>query len=98
MMLCSNSTSLYDILVGAVKTEAGEVVTLQDVLVFVSGVTAVPPLGFYKQQPEINFSEGRLATASTCSLNLKLPLHPDYTTFRKYMVLSIKGHSGFGQV
>jgi len=38
----------------------------------VTGADRVPPLGFEKQ-PIVTFCDGKYATASTCSLELRLP-------------------------
>ena len=60
--------------------------TVEDVLVFLSGASQVPPLGFEKK-PTISF---RLATASTCDLQLRLPvMHTEYAQFKEYMLMSI---------
>ena len=80
-----------------VKTEAGDVVHLEDVMVFFSGASAEPPLGF-ATRPQVVFTEQRLARASTCLLELQLPLHDNYSSFKSAMLLSLKGHNGFGQI
>jgi len=56
-----------------VTTEAGEVVNLEDMMVFFSGATAEPPLGFMRR-PQFDFIEENLANSSTCSLTLHVPL------------------------
>ena len=69
-------------------------------LIFFSGASQVPPLGFDKH-PAIAFNhEGLLATASTCDLQLRLPVihEPSYQNFRDALILSIKGNDGFGGV
>ena len=70
---------------------------MEDVLIFLSGSAVVPPLGFDKS-PSIVFNhKGPLATASTCDLQLRLPIiHRTYSDFKEAMLLSIKGHDGFG--
>lgn len=70
---------------------------MEDVLVFFSGSSCIPPLGFDKQ-PTISFNhDGTLATASTCDLQLRLPVvHDSYEKFKEAMLLSLKGHDGFG--
>ena len=60
----------------------------------------MPPLGFEKH-PTLKFiHSGRLATASTCDLHLRIPtLHGrSYPDFKEAMILSMKGHDGFGGV
>ena len=49
--------------------------TLQDVLIFFTGASAIPVLGF-EVRPKLVFLEGpseRLPTASTCELHLRIP-------------------------
>jgi len=78
-----------------VTTEAGEVVNLEDLMVFFSGASAKSPLGFVRR-PQLDFIEENLANSSTCSLFHCLQL--DFSLFKKYMTLTLKGHNGFGQV
>ena len=71
---------------------------LADVMIFFSGASEVPHLGFEKL-PTLTFHPGLLATASTCEIQLHLPLgHESYKQFKEYMILSIKGNDGFGLV
>lgn len=80
------------------KTEAGEAVTLEDIMVFFSGESNEPPLGFVPK-PTITFVEGQFATANVCYLILRIPLENlNYPLFKRYMTLSLKGHGGFGTV
>ena len=76
-------------------------VTLQDVLVFFTGCDC-KPTGFYNQIPKLTFLRGSndtLATATTCELNLRLPVcYTDYDQFKERMTLSFKGHGGFGLI
>ena len=74
--------------------------SVEDVMVFFSGSNHIPPTGFAKK-PTIVFVHDplrKLATASTCDLQLRLPVchGTDYETFKQNMVLSIKGNDGFG--
>ncbi len=82
-----------------IRTEAGEVVELEDLLIFFSGARQEPPVGF-GQKPTLVFlaDESNMATASTCTLILRIPIHSDYLTFKHYFTLSLKGHNGFGIV
>lgn len=84
---------------------AGKVdgISLSSVLNFVTGAYRVPPLGFrHGQEPSLYFIHNEhavLATASTCDMSLGLPtVHKEYSDFYEKMVLSILGHSGFGQL
>ena len=82
---------------------AGEVsCTLDDVLVFFSGADRVPPLGFEKQ-PSVTFlhdTRSKFATASTCSLELRLPTQygSHFDKFREAMIMSLMDNDGFGRV
>ena len=79
-------------------TDAGTSVTLAHLMMFFSAANEEPPLGF-AVNPAIVFVEGNLAMASTCGKKLKLPYHhPNYSTFKYYMTLSVMGHGGYGQV
>lgn len=80
---------------------AGEVdCTVADVLVFLSGADRVPPLGFEKQPTVTFLRDGKFATASTCSLELRLPTQygSQYAKFREAMVMSLMDNDGFGGV
>ena len=74
--------------------------SLEDILIFFSGASQVPPLGFEKH-PTLTFNHyGRLATAFTCDVQLRIPtIHGrSYANFREALILSVKGHDGFGGV
>ena len=76
---------------------------LEDVLTFFTGADGVPPLGFRKPpRPQLHFLHDKtctLATASTCDLVLRLPTcHAAYEDFQEKMILSFRGHGGFGVV
>ena len=67
---------------------------------FFSGSNRIPPTGF-SRKPSVVFVHDplrKLATASTCDLQLRLPVchGTDYKTFKENMVLSVKGNDGFG--
>ena len=68
--------------------------SLEDVLVFFSGASTIPPLGF-PLKPSLRFLYGegaRLATASTCDLVLRIPTcygKDQYPEFKEWMELSI---------
>ena len=76
-------------------------VELKDILIFFTGAERVPPMGF-ESQPSLTFlhnPEDILPTASTCSLELRLPTsHSNYDCFRNIMITAVKGHGGFGVV
>ncbi len=77
-----------------------EQVSLEDILSFCTGISAVP-VGGFENTPSITFLHGEehgLATASTCSLQLRLPTKytENQELFEERLILSLKGHAGFG--
>ncbi|XP_064389314.1 uncharacterized protein LOC135337323 isoform X2 [Halichondria panicea] len=81
---------------GTSTTENGDKVTLDDVLIFFTGADREPPLGF-QPVPTLTFTDAELATASTCSLRLRLPCrHSSYDVFRSKLMLSLRGNDGMG--
>ena len=73
-----------------------ELVTIEDIMLFCTGISKIPVGGFHVT-PSIIFLHGHeqvLATASTCSLQLRLPTkyHNDYEAFGEKLVLSLKGN------
>ena len=74
--------------------------SIEDILVFCTGASQVPPLGFEKYPTLTYHYEGILATASTCDIQLKLPVAHggDYVKFKDALILSFKGNDGFGGV
>ena len=83
---------------GTVVTEDGDSVSLQQKMMFFSGAEKEPPLGF-AEKPRLEFIEGDFAMTSTCLPTLRIQFcHRDYTSFVKFMTLSLIGHDGFGFV
>lgn len=81
---------------GTALTDDATPVTTEDILIFFTGADQPPPLGF-PTTPRLTFVEDVLASASTCALRLTLPLeHKSYESFKQAMILSLKGHGGFG--
>ncbi|XP_041823681.1 G2/M phase-specific E3 ubiquitin-protein ligase [Melanotaenia boesemani] len=73
-------------------------VTLEQVLVFVSGADRIPVLGF-TPRPTLSFlhEHGKIfPEANTCIVNLKLPIHQNYENFCKYMSEGIIQSPTFG--
>lgn len=74
-------------------------VSLEDLLIFTTGCSTVPPLGF-KSTPSIEFLHGTdkiFPEASTCGLVLKLPVKQlDYLDFKNSMTFGIKNGQVFG--
>nr|XP_023670414.1 G2/M phase-specific E3 ubiquitin-protein ligase-like [Paramormyrops kingsleyae] len=86
-----------DWLIDIEEEEAGPI-TLETVLEFISGASAVPPLGF-PHQPQIKFlhEDSKIfPEANTCLLVLHLPIHSSYDTFKKYMTEGILQAPTFG--
>ena len=94
MLYRSYCTSLFTD--GTAQTEDGVPLTLKDILIFFTGTDREPPAGFYPE-PTMTFSDEDLATASTCGMRLVLPIKHNYSQFKSKMILSLKGHDGFGK-
>ena len=102
-MLLHWSYFLSDVEEGSITVESGEQIstlTLEDILAFATGATSFPVLGF-EQQGTITFlhNGGMFPTASTCSLQVCLPVHRDYEVFKAKMAFGIlNAHGLFGKV
>ncbi|KAL7408084.1 hypothetical protein ABVT39_018006 [Epinephelus coioides] len=78
-------------------------VTLEQMLIFASGIDCIPPLGF-PNHPTIEFlhdSNGNrriFPEANTCEVILRLPLHPSYSIFMEYMESGILQSPTFGLI
>ena len=93
---------LSDVEEGSITVENGAQATLslEDILAFATGATSFPVLGF-EQQGTITFLHdgGMLPTASTCALQLCLPVHRDNEVFKAKMTFGIfNAHGFFGNV
>jgi len=87
-------------------------ISLEDVLVFWTGASSVPPLGFpapsildehqTADKPlSISFcsgDDGRLPYASTCGLKLWLPLRCELVEFERRLTMAFRDCGGFGKV
>ena len=74
--------------------------SLEDVLLFFSGASTVPPLGF-PLKPSFRFlygEESRLAIASTCDLVLRIPTCHGKRVCSIWMELSILSNEFFERV
>ena len=75
--------------------------SLVDILVFATGASSLPPMGF-DEQPSITFKKegGEFPTSSTCTNTLYLPtVHSNnYKAFKYKFVFALTGAVGFGQV
>ena len=79
-----------------IQTLSGDIVTPNDILSYFTRASTETPLGF-DRKPKLYFSDQTLASASTCGLQLTLPIHKSYEGFKDAMILLIKGHDGFGK-
>jgi len=79
-------------------------ISLEDLLFFVTGVRAIPPLGFNPQptvsflhEPEINDQLSAFPKANTCLCALQLPvLHSSYANFIDNFLFAVRNSQGFG--
>ena len=81
--------------------EGGSAASLEEVLVFFSGASRVPPGGFDTlSPPSLTFDHTIIfPQASTCALNLVLPAkHSKYEEFKIKMDHALSQNSGFGCV
>ncbi|KAA0721544.1 hypothetical protein E1301_Tti022788 [Triplophysa tibetana] len=88
----------------AVEVDGGDrlSVTLQDVLVFASGASAIPVFGF-KENPNITFLHENIdgnrlvfPEANTCSMTVKLPIGQEYDEFCRLMTAALVQSPTFG--
>ncbi|XP_016117945.1 G2/M phase-specific E3 ubiquitin-protein ligase-like, partial [Sinocyclocheilus grahami] len=71
-------------------------VPLENVLMFATGLTSLPPAGV-APQPWIVFLDNSLfPTANTCTNTLKLPILETYSLFQTQMDFGIQNSPGFG--
>ena len=70
--------------------------TPDDLLSLFTGASTEPPL-YFDRKPKLYFSDRTSAPASRCGLQLTLPINKSYEGFKNAMILSIKGHDGFGK-
>lgn len=71
-------------------------VTLGELLMFATGLEAVPPAGMIPP-PRLEFlSESPFPVANTCANTLKLPLLDSYSVFKANMDFGIQNAPGFG--
>ena len=89
----------------------GDPMTLSDILIFWTGSSCEPPLGFPmpaivddRQQPPcrplgIDFyeDEGRLPYSSTCAMRLYLPKGVSEAKFRELLIRALTECAGFGK-
>ncbi|XP_051784646.1 G2/M phase-specific E3 ubiquitin-protein ligase-like [Erpetoichthys calabaricus] len=72
--------------------------SLEDILMFSTGVSSIPPIGFHPK-PTVNFlhNESPYPIAQTCTNSLSIPIHKTYDKFKYHMNFGILNSPGFGQ-
>ncbi|KAI9541258.1 hypothetical protein NQZ68_032262 [Dissostichus eleginoides] len=76
--------------------ESQTAMSLEDVLMFATGLTSLPPSGF-EPSPGIEFlDDSPFPMANTCSNTLKLPLLEAYNVFKSQMDFGMQNSLGFG--
>ena len=78
-------------------TDEGSDITLQDLLLFLTGTDTIPPMGFESKITVLFTDDKCLPSVNTCALKMYLPLTPrDEEEFDEMFRLSIVGSVGFG--
>ena len=74
-------------------------VSLKDVLIFITGASAIPPLGF-QPNPKMRFVNWEcLPFASSCDNVINFPCTlRNYDTFKNKFIFALCGSHGFGNV
>ena len=92
-------SSVFSPPIHALLVDGRNGVPLSKVLQFFSGAAEIPFLGF-ECTPVLTFDENeKLPTASTCALQLTLPMHSTIqSVFEEQMVYGMLNHGGFGRV
>nr|XP_055051832.1 uncharacterized protein LOC129437605 isoform X2 [Misgurnus anguillicaudatus] len=76
--------------------EGQAAVSVEDVLMFATGLSSLPPSGL-EPLPQIEFLDHSVfPMANTCANSLKLPLLDSYTLFKSQMDFGIQNSPGFG--
>ncbi|XP_034145240.1 G2/M phase-specific E3 ubiquitin-protein ligase-like [Esox lucius] len=76
--------------------ESHAAVSVEDVLMFATGLSSLPPSGL-EPLPQIEFlDDSAFPMANTCSNSLRLPLLDSYTLFKSQMDFGIQNSPGFG--
>ena len=77
-------------------TDGTALASLSDVLVFGTGASSPPPLG-YEKNPELSFVNGDFPKANTCAGTLYIPLdHEEYDVFKEKMDVAMLNTPCFG--
>ena len=83
-MRCGNRVSFYNFIAGLTE------VTLCDILIFATGASKIPPMGF-SPQPTLSFWEDVRAKANTCGTVLFLPMVPEVENFERFQEMMDDG-------
>ncbi|XP_032367007.1 G2/M phase-specific E3 ubiquitin-protein ligase-like [Etheostoma spectabile] len=76
--------------------EGQAAVSVEDVLMFATGLSSLPPSGL-EPPPQIEFlDDSAFPMANTCSNSLRLPLLDSFTLFKSQMDFGIQNSPGFG--
>ncbi|XP_076135801.1 G2/M phase-specific E3 ubiquitin-protein ligase-like [Alosa pseudoharengus] len=71
-------------------------VSLMELMMFGTGLTAIPPGGMFPR-PSITFTSGsRYPLAHTCGNTITIPLLANYTVFKENMDFGVQNSPGFG--
>ncbi|KAL1268573.1 hypothetical protein QQF64_033936 [Cirrhinus molitorella] len=83
-----------DYLLDTGEQETG--VSLQDILMFATGLNSLPP-STIMPQPQLSFEKtSKFPIASTCANTIKLPISKSYEEFKNAMDFGIQNSPGFG--
>ncbi|XP_065104077.2 uncharacterized protein [Paramisgurnus dabryanus] len=71
-------------------------VSLENLLMFATGLTSLPPAGITPQPCIVFLDTSPFPMANTCANTLKLPLSETYSSFKSHMDFGIQNSPGFG--
>ncbi|KAK1176028.1 G2/M phase-specific E3 ubiquitin-protein ligase-like isoform X6, partial [Acipenser oxyrinchus oxyrinchus] len=91
---CRYSGYLSDYLLDCEEQETA--VSLEDVLMFATGLRSLPPAGIQPQPSMEFFSSSQFPMANTCGNIIRLPYADNYDEFKSAMEFGIKHSPGFG--
>lgn len=77
-------------------TEGQAAVSVEDVLMFATGLTSLPASGSDLMPKRHFLDDSRFPMAKTCLNTLKLPLIDSYPVFKTQMDFGIQNSPGFG--
>lgn len=71
-------------------------VSLENLLMFATGLTSLPPAGITPQPCIVFLDTSPFPMANTCANTLKLPLSDTYSSFKSHKDFAIQNSPGFG--